>query len=129
MGRSGTVDRDGTIDNSVVAHEWGHYLHQRLVACGSNVCAGESEGWADFNALMMAVRAGDELEDRLEKILVGSYYIWLIFMRSYLARLASETPPEPKIIFAITAALGFAALGLRIAAWAKKRRKSAPAAA
>lgn len=50
-------------------------------------------------------------------------------MRSYLARLASETPPEPKIIFAITAALGFAALGLRIAAWAKKRRESAPAAA
>lgn len=61
--------------------------------------------------------------------LIGSYYIWLIFMRSYLVRLTSETPPEPKIIFAITAALGFAALGLRIAAWTKKRRKSAPTAA
>lgn len=61
--------------------------------------------------------------------LIGSYYVWLIFMRSYLTRLASETPPEPKIVFAATAALGFAALGLRIAAWAKRRRKPAPAAA
>lgn len=56
------VDRDGTIDNSVVAHEWGHYLHLRLVTCGSLMCSGESEGWADMNALMMALRPGDDLQ-------------------------------------------------------------------
>ena len=61
--------------------------------------------------------------------LIGSYYIWLIFMNSYLGRVFREAPPEPRIIFIATAALGFAALGLRIAAWAKKRRKSAPVAA
>ena len=61
--------------------------------------------------------------------LAGSYYVWLIFMNSYLGRIARETPPEPRIIFVGTAALGFAALGLRIAAWAKRRRKSAPVAA
>lgn len=61
--------------------------------------------------------------------LIGSYYIWLIFMNSYIGRIAREAPPEPRIIFIATAALGFAALGLRIAAWAKRRRKPAPVAA
>ena len=54
------VERDGTIDNSVVAHEWGHYLHLRQVNCTQNICLGESEGWADFNALMMVIRGGDD---------------------------------------------------------------------
>ncbi len=61
--------------------------------------------------------------------LVGSYYIWAIFMNSYLGRIAREAPPEPRIIFIATAALGFAALGLRIAAWTKRRRRAAPATA
>ncbi|MEP7121397.1 MAG: M36 family metallopeptidase [Byssovorax sp.] len=61
MSRTASVDRDGTIDNTVVAHEWGHYLHLRLVACGSPTCSAESEGWADFNASLMTVRPGDSL--------------------------------------------------------------------
>jgi hypothetical protein len=56
MKRGVTTIHDGTIDNTVVAHEWGHYLHHRLVPCGSASCGGMSEGWADFNALMMVVR-------------------------------------------------------------------------
>jgi MYXO-CTERM domain-containing protein len=59
--RTATVDRDGTIDNSVVAHEWGHYIHLRQVACGSSACGAESEGWGDTNALLMTVRQGDDL--------------------------------------------------------------------
>lgn len=59
--REATVDADGTIDNTVVAHEWGHYLHHRLVDCGLNQCGGQSEGWGDFIALMMTVREGDDL--------------------------------------------------------------------
>ncbi|WP_394849509.1 M36 family metallopeptidase [Pendulispora brunnea] len=56
---------DGTIDNTVVAHEWGHYLHHRLVDCGSKSCGGMSEGWADFNALFMVVRESDlPLDDK-----------------------------------------------------------------
>ncbi|WP_394849506.1 M36 family metallopeptidase [Pendulispora brunnea] len=54
---------DGTIDNSVVAHEWGHYIHHRLVNCGSASCGGMSEGWGDFNALFMAVRENDDVHD------------------------------------------------------------------
>jgi fungalysin metallopeptidase (M36)/PA domain-containing protein len=53
-------ERDGDLDNTVVAHEWGHYLHHRLAACGaSQQCAGMSEGWGDFNALLMMLREGD----------------------------------------------------------------------
>lgn len=32
--------RDGTIDGSVVAHEWGHYLHHRLTNCVTPVGQG-----------------------------------------------------------------------------------------
>ena len=53
------VQQDGTIDNTVVSHEWGHYLHHRLVQCGSSSCGGMSEGWADFNALLLIMKSGD----------------------------------------------------------------------
>jgi len=56
------VLRDGTIDNHIVAHEWGHYLHNRLVNCGTNQCGGEGEGWGDFVALHMTLREGDDLD-------------------------------------------------------------------
>ena len=72
-------------------------------------------------------KLGPEVWRRLH--LIGSYYIWAIFMNSYLGRIAREAPPEPRIIFIATAALGFAALGLRIAAWTKRRRRAAPATA
>jgi hypothetical protein len=52
-------ERDGDFDNTVVSHEWGHYLHHRLAQCGSQQCGGMSEGWGDFNALMMELREGD----------------------------------------------------------------------
>ncbi|WP_437668770.1 M36 family metallopeptidase [Sorangium sp. So ce131] len=59
--REPTVERDGTIDNTIVAHEWGHYLHLRLVPCGTQMCGAQSEGWGDFIALHMALRDGDDL--------------------------------------------------------------------
>jgi hypothetical protein len=61
--RDGTPDRDGGIDNMVIAHEWGHYLHHRLAdPCGTNQCGGSSEGWGDFTALQMVLREGDDLD-------------------------------------------------------------------
>ncbi|MRG95576.1 M36 family metallopeptidase [Polyangium spumosum] len=56
------VERDGTIDNHIVAHEWGHYLHNRLAYCGAQQCAGMGEGWGDFVALHMSLREGDDLD-------------------------------------------------------------------
>jgi hypothetical protein len=57
------VMHDGTIDNTVVAHEWGHYLHHRLVLCGQSSCGGMSEGFGDFNALLLVVKEGDALDN------------------------------------------------------------------
>ncbi|MET0593222.1 MAG: M36 family metallopeptidase, partial [Polyangiaceae bacterium] len=56
------VENDGTIDNTISAHEWGHYFHLRLVQCGNTQCSAMSEGWGDFVALHMAVRPGDNLD-------------------------------------------------------------------
>lgn len=59
MARRPGIERDGTIDNTIVAHEWGHLLHMRLVDCATYQCLAQSEGWADFVALLMMVREGD----------------------------------------------------------------------
>lgn len=54
------VRHDGTIDNMIVAHEWGHYIHHRLTLCSTNQCGGQSEGWGDFMSLFLAVRGDDD---------------------------------------------------------------------
>ncbi|WP_437514215.1 M36 family metallopeptidase [Sorangium sp. So ce1099] len=55
------IVRDGTIDNTVAAHEWGHFIHRRLTQCGTEQCSAQSEGWGDFLALHLLVREGDDL--------------------------------------------------------------------
>ncbi len=58
-------DHDGALDNTIVAHEWTHYLSNRLVgnANGLTNNQGQSmgEGWSDFMGLLMTVREGDDL--------------------------------------------------------------------
>ncbi len=55
-------DRDGSLDNMIVAHEWGHYFHHRLSECSGQQCGAMSEGWGDFLALHTALREGDDLD-------------------------------------------------------------------
>jgi Fungalysin metallopeptidase (M36)/PA domain/Fungalysin/Thermolysin Propeptide Motif len=55
------TERDGALDNTIVAHEWGHYLHHRLADCGLQQCSAISEGWGDFIALHTIARDGDNL--------------------------------------------------------------------
>ncbi|MDP3237855.1 MAG: M36 family metallopeptidase [Myxococcales bacterium] len=61
--RQATIDRDGTLDNAIIAHEWGHYISNRLIGDGNGLSARQSagmgEGWSDFHALLMMVRADD----------------------------------------------------------------------
>lgn len=61
--REGTVDLDGALDTSIVAHEWGHVLSNRLIADGdglnTNQAGGLGEGWSDFVALLAMARADD----------------------------------------------------------------------
>ena len=64
-------ERDGDLDNTVVSHEWGHYLHHRLTICDFGPqCGGMSEGWGDFDALMLVARDGD---DRNGTYAMGQY--------------------------------------------------------
>ena len=63
--REAPIDRDGTIDNQVIAHEWGHYISNRLVGNASglntNTSRGMGEGWGDFHAMLLTVREEDAL--------------------------------------------------------------------
>ncbi|HSO41005.1 MAG TPA: M36 family metallopeptidase, partial [Labilithrix sp.] len=58
-------DLDGALDDQIVSHEWGHVLSNRLVSDGSgldtNMAGGLGEGWADFVAQLVSVRAEDAL--------------------------------------------------------------------
>lgn len=55
--------RDGAIDNQLVAHEWGHYLTARLVGDANGLspsqARGLAEGWSDFVSLLLTVREDD----------------------------------------------------------------------
>jgi hypothetical protein len=57
------ADRDGSLDNQIVFHEWGHFISNRLIgnAAGLNnqQGGGMGEGWGDFNAMMLTVRESD----------------------------------------------------------------------
>lgn len=55
------TERDASLDNMIIAHEWGHFLHHRLTNCGSRQCESQSEGWGDFLALHTILRDGDSL--------------------------------------------------------------------
>jgi hypothetical protein len=69
--RQPSADLDGDLDATVVSHEWGHYLHHRLAVCNSSQqCGAMSEGWADFTALQMLLREGDNLDGTYA---VGAY--------------------------------------------------------
>jgi hypothetical protein len=63
MARQAGLPREGAIDNTVVAHEWGHYLSNRLVNNSNGLVAnqarGMGEGWSDFVALLLTVKEGD----------------------------------------------------------------------
>jgi hypothetical protein len=57
------TDRDGSIDNQIVFHEWGHYISNRLIGNGNGLntqqSVGMGEGWGDFTAMLLTVRADD----------------------------------------------------------------------
>jgi MYXO-CTERM domain-containing protein len=58
------TDRDGALDNTIVAHEWMHYMSNRLVGNANGLTNNQGrsmgEGWSDFSGLLMLVREGDD---------------------------------------------------------------------
>ncbi len=76
-----TPYRDGTLDNGTVAHEWGHYISNRLVGNSSGLINNQGrsmgEGWGDFHALLLMTRAEDaqiEGNDKFQAAYSGSGY-------------------------------------------------------
>jgi len=60
-----SVTPDGSFDNGVVIHEYGHGISNRLTGTGSGCLNSTSdkeqmgEGWSDFFAIMLTNKAGD----------------------------------------------------------------------
>ncbi|MGH8443025.1 MAG: M36 family metallopeptidase [Nevskiaceae bacterium] len=57
-------DRDAALDNGVIAHEFFHYVSNRLVNDAFGLInlqgGGMGEGWSDFNSMMIFVRPEDQ---------------------------------------------------------------------
>lgn len=58
------VNADGDFDNGIIAHEYGHGISTRLAGGSNNSsCLNNTdqmgEGWSDWFALMMQIKAGD----------------------------------------------------------------------
>jgi large repetitive protein len=68
--RAAAGDLEGTLDFTVVAHEFGHYLHHRLQSCNTALCGAMSEGWADFDSLLTMVKSGDDFDGAFP---IGTY--------------------------------------------------------
>lgn len=61
---AGPYQKDGSLDTSIVAHEYGHGISSRLAGGPSNPnCLGNAEqmgeGWSDWFALMITMKTGD----------------------------------------------------------------------
>ncbi|MBK6274728.1 MAG: M36 family metallopeptidase [Saprospirales bacterium] len=58
------LEYDGSLDNGIVSHEYGHGISNRLTnAAGGNTCLSNGEqggeGWSDFFALVLSKKPGD----------------------------------------------------------------------
>lgn len=80
--RLASIDYDGTLDNLVIAHEYFHYVSNRLVGDGSglgnNQGGGMGEGWGDISSMMLAVREDDRRvagNDRYQGAYPTGFYV------------------------------------------------------
>ncbi|CCQ12817.1 Metalloprotease MEP2 [Pseudoalteromonas luteoviolacea B = ATCC 29581] len=63
--------KDSTFDNGIIAHEWGHYISNRLVGNSSGLFNFQGramgEGWGDFHSLMFLALESDMAIDGNDK--------------------------------------------------------------
>lgn len=62
--KSSVEYRDGSVDNPIIEHEWGHYFSNRLTSGGlyaNSQGRAMGEGWGDFIALMTMARKEDKM--------------------------------------------------------------------
>ncbi|MFT5435476.1 MAG: extracellular elastinolytic metalloproteinase [Ulvibacter sp.] len=63
-----SLDKDGSLDNGIIGHEYGHGISNRLTAGPSNTgCLNNSEqmgeGWSDYVGMMITIEPGDQGAD------------------------------------------------------------------
>jgi hypothetical protein len=79
--------RDSSTDFGILAHEWMHYMSNRLVgnASGLNNNQGGSmgEGWGDWNGLLHIVRTGDDLDGVFTTGAWCTYIFWNGYLDNY----------------------------------------------
>ncbi|HPF74100.1 MAG TPA: M36 family metallopeptidase [Xanthomonadaceae bacterium] len=65
MIREAVINREGSFDSTVVLHEWGHYISNRLVQDSTGLSnqqgRGMGEGWGDFHFLLGLVKEEDAM--------------------------------------------------------------------
>ncbi len=80
-------ERDSSTDFGIVAHEWMHYMSNRLIgnANGLNNNQGGSmgEGWGDWNGLTQIVRTGDDLDGVYTTGAWATYLLWTNYQDNY----------------------------------------------
>lgn len=74
---AGPFQKDGSLDNGIIAHEYGHGISNRLTGGPSQAgCLSNSEqmgeGWSDWFALMMTMKSTDNANDSRG---IGTYAI------------------------------------------------------
>ena len=62
-----------TLDTTILAHEWGHVMNNRLMSNVSSQSNGMDEGWADFISLLLVTRPEDIATQFRGTYGVGSY--------------------------------------------------------
>lgn len=83
MQREEAIALDGTFDNEIIAHEFMHYVSNRLVGNASGLSnsqgQGMGEGWSDFASLLLSVLEGDQALNGNQRFsggyTVGSYVL------------------------------------------------------
>ncbi|WP_438961514.1 T9SS-dependent M36 family metallopeptidase [Nonlabens sp.] len=68
LNNSGLFRKDGSLDNGIVAHEYGHGISTRLTGGPANPAClineeQMGEGWSDWVALMLTIEPGDQGTD------------------------------------------------------------------
>ena len=82
-GENIAVDRDGDLDNGIVAHEYGHGVSNRLTGGPANTgCLQNAEqmgeGWSDYLTIMLTMEQGDQATDVRG---IGTYATWTAYNR------------------------------------------------
>ena len=67
-GENASLDRDGSLDNGIIGHEYGHGISNRLTGGPGNTgCLSNQEqmgeGWSDYVGMMITIEPGDQGTD------------------------------------------------------------------